>query len=163
MAKWTNQVKLAWLKGVEVVGTSASNLASNAKHRVAEINLETRRREILTEFSLLAFDMWQKGEKMPEPLDAMLKELSELDERLSVLRAQKYAAVEQGEEAKNDGTNDEDTPVEAEPRFEEAVLNDEPVDLEATLRVDQSLPEHDVFPSQTDGETGEEGWQSPQE
>lgn len=94
MAKWVNQLKLAWLKGMEVLGTSASNLASNAKHKVAEINLETRRREILTEFSIKAFDLWQKGETLPEPLSAMLQELSEVDERLSVLKAQKYAPVE---------------------------------------------------------------------
>lgn len=94
MAKWTKQLKLAWLKGMEVLGTSASNLASNAKHKVAEINLETRRREILTEFSIQAFDLWQKGETLPGSLSAMLQELSEVDERLSVLKAQKYAPVE---------------------------------------------------------------------
>lgn len=94
MAKMINQVKLALLKGMEAVGTSASNMASSAKHRVAEINLETRRREILTEFSLSAFALWQKGEQLPEPLNGMLQELSELDDRLSVLRAQRYAPVE---------------------------------------------------------------------
>ncbi len=91
--KWTNQVKLAWLKAMEVLGTSASNLASNAKHKVTEINLETRRREILTDFSMKALDLWQQGERLPEPLETMLKELSEVDERLSVLRAEKYASV----------------------------------------------------------------------
>ena len=91
--KWMNRLKLTWLKGMEMLGTAASNLVNNAKHKVAEINLETRRREISTEVSMLAFDMWQKGEKLPEPLEALLRELSDLDERLSVLRAQKYAHV----------------------------------------------------------------------
>ena len=93
MARFINKVKLAWLKGVEVIGTSASNLASSAKFKLAEINLETRRREVMAEFTQKAYDLWQKGTQLPEPLSAMLQEASELDERLSLLRAQRYAAV----------------------------------------------------------------------
>lgn len=91
--KLGNRVKLAWLKSMEVLGTSASNLADNAKTKVAELNYESRRREILTEFSLKAFELWQKGVALPEPLSDMCQELSELDEKLSVLRAQKYAKL----------------------------------------------------------------------
>ncbi|MEA5016743.1 MAG: hypothetical protein VB099_19500 [Candidatus Limiplasma sp.] len=94
MAKFMNKVKLAWLKGVEVVGTSASNLASNAKFKVAEINLETRRREVMAEFTQKAYELWQNGTALPEPLNGMLQEACDLDERLSVLRAQRYAAVD---------------------------------------------------------------------
>lgn len=94
MAGLANKVKLTVLKGMEVVGQSASNLASNAQHKLQELNLETQRREILSDFPLRAYDLWQKGEALPEPLDKMLKELSELDERLGVLRAQRYAKVE---------------------------------------------------------------------
>lgn len=94
MAGLGNKLKLTVLKGMEVVGQSASNLASNAQHKLQELNLETQRREILSDFPLRAYDLWQKGETLPEPLDKMLKELSELDERLGVLRAQRYAKVE---------------------------------------------------------------------
>lgn len=100
-----NRMKLAWLKSMEKLGTAASNLASNAKFKAQEIKYETRRREILTEFSMNAFDLWQKGEKLPEPLDAMLRELSELNEKLSALRALKYAAVEQSVEAEGEATD----------------------------------------------------------
>ncbi len=102
MTRFVNRVKLAWLRGVEVVATSASNLASNAKFKVAEINLETRRREIMSEFTQKAYDLWQNGIMLPEPLNGMLQEASDLDERLSVLRAQRYAAVEsEGEKPKH--------------------------------------------------------------
>jgi hypothetical protein len=86
------RLKLIWLRAMEALGTSASNMASNAKFKVQEINLESRRREILTEFSTTAFDLWQKGQSLPTPLDTMLKELCDVDEKLSVVRAQKYAA-----------------------------------------------------------------------
>ncbi len=93
MAKFGTRVRLAWLRAMEALGTSASNLASNAKFRVAELNMESRRREILTEFNLKAYELWQKGEKLPPALDDMFVELSDLDGKLSDLRAQKYAAV----------------------------------------------------------------------
>lgn len=92
-SSFSSKVKITLLKGMEAIGTSASNLASNAKLKVNEINLQTRRREILTDFSLQAFEMWQKGVQLPEPLSEMLKELSDIEDRLSVLRAQKYAKV----------------------------------------------------------------------
>ncbi|HNX62549.1 MAG TPA: hypothetical protein PKN45_07900 [Candidatus Limiplasma sp.] len=95
MAKdpFSSKIRLTLLKGMEAIGTSASNLASNAKLKASEINLENRRREILTNFSLRAFEMWQKGVSLPEPLNEMLVELCDIDDRLSVLRAQKYARV----------------------------------------------------------------------
>jgi hypothetical protein len=88
-----SRLRLTLLKWMEYIGTSASNMASNAKLKANEINLENRRREILTNFSLRAFELWQKGEKLPEQLSEMLVELSDTEERLSVLRAQKYAKV----------------------------------------------------------------------
>lgn len=94
---FSSKLKITLLKGMEAIGTSASNLAKNAKLKVNEINLETRRREILTDFSLQAFELWQKGVQLPGPLSEMLTELSEIEDRLSVLRAQKYAQVASSE------------------------------------------------------------------
>ncbi len=88
-----NKVRLVFLKGMEALGAAASNLASNAKLKAMEINLENRRREILTNFSLRAFELWQKGEQLPGSLSEMLTELSDIEDRLSLLRAQKYAKV----------------------------------------------------------------------
>jgi len=89
----SNRIRLTLLKGMEAVGTTASNMASNAKLRANEINLENKRREILSNFNLRAFELWQKGETLPQPLADMLVELSDIDGRLNVLRAQKYAKV----------------------------------------------------------------------
>ena len=124
----SSRVKLAWLKGMEAIGTSASNLASNAKQKVTEMNLETRRREILTDVSLKAFEMWQKGETLPEPLSGMLQELSEVDERLSVLRAQKYDAAL---EAQHEPSQEEpDEASEAASESTEEAVTDETVEEE---------------------------------
>lgn len=93
MSRFTRKVRIAILRSMEALGTSAANLASSAKLRVNELTLETRRREILTDFSLQAFELWQKGVELPAPLGDMLTELSDIESRLSVLRAQKYAKV----------------------------------------------------------------------
>lgn len=103
MSKLSHKLRITMLRGMEALGTSAANLASNAKLRVNELNLETRRREILTDFSLQAFELWQKGVQLPEPLADMLKELCDIESRLNVLRAQKYAKVASEGGAKPDG------------------------------------------------------------
>ncbi len=90
---YSRKLKIAVLNLMQAMGSAASHLASNAKLRVAEINLESRRHELLTEFSLQAFEMWHNGVKLPEDLSAMFTEISEIDDRLSLLRAQKYAKV----------------------------------------------------------------------
>lgn len=116
MAKdpFSSKIRLTLLKGMEAIGTSASNLASNAKLKASEINLENRRREILTNFSLRAFEMWQKGVSLPEPLNEMLVELCDIDDRLSVLRAQKYARVATPDTSSQDDPATPDTSVESE-------------------------------------------------
>ena len=143
MARFSTRVKKALLRAVEVVGTSASNLADNAKLRVAEINLETRRREILNDFCLRAYDLWQKGTELPEPLDGMLKELSELDEKLSVLRAQKYAKVEDGKHAATDA-EPEDAPADAATACDDVKALDDGTIGEATDEVAATEPATDA-------------------
>lgn len=133
-----NRMKLAWLKGMEKLGTAASNLASNAKFKAQEIKYETRRREILTEFSMNAFDLWQKGEKLPEPLDAMLRELSELNEKLSALRALKYAAVEQSVETEGEATEAQDLCTEVAEEEKEAVQEAKEAVQEAEAAVQEA-------------------------
>ena len=103
MSKLSHKLRITVLRGMEALGTSAANLASNAKLRVNELNLETRRREILTDFSLQAFELWQKGVQLPEPLSDMLRELCDIESRLNVLRAQKYAKVTGDAGAKQGG------------------------------------------------------------
>ena len=95
MAQFGNKVKLAVLKGMEAIGQGASNLASNAQQRLQELNLDNQRRELLNAFPLKAYELWQKGESLPQPLEEMLKELKDVDERLNLIRAQRFAKLEE--------------------------------------------------------------------
>lgn len=123
MAGLGNKLKRTVLKSMEAVGQSASNLATNAQQKLQELNLETQRREILSAFPLQAYDLWQKGEKLPEALEKKLQELSDLDERLGVLRAQRYAQVEEAEKAVEKETSETES-AEAD---EESQAQTEPV------------------------------------
>ena len=95
MAQFGNKVKLTVLKGMEAIGQGASNLASNAQQRLQELNLDNQRRELLNAFPLKAYELWQKGESLPQPLEEMLKELKDVDERLNLICAQRFAKLEE--------------------------------------------------------------------
>lgn len=102
MAEIRKSLKGIWLKSMEAISNTASNIASNTKYKVDEMNIVNRRREILSDFGAQAYELWQKGEKFPEKLDALLKELSELDEALNAIRIEKLAGVKTEEEQDED-------------------------------------------------------------
>lgn len=110
MAEIGKSLKGIWLKSMEAISNTASNIASNTKYKVDEMNLVNRRREILSNFSAQCYEMWQKGQSFPEPLEAQLKELSQLDEALNAIRVEKVAGVKSEEPA------DQVQPAEDEPQ-----------------------------------------------
>lgn len=94
MADILTGLKKTWLKGMEVVGNAASNVATNTKQKVNEMNLESKRREILSDFGHLAYELWQKGTVLPKELSDQLEQLSRIDEELNALHAQRFKDVE---------------------------------------------------------------------
>ncbi|NLO86648.1 MAG: hypothetical protein GX096_14665 [Clostridiales bacterium] len=143
MASIVNGFKTAVLKGMEAVGKGASNMASNAQQKLSEINLESRRREILSEFPMRAFDLWQKGEVLPESLSAMLQEISDLDEHLNVIRAQRYAKVEshstQSSEAENASNENAEAPESDDIVMDEDTASDDTAVFPAENQQDAPL------------------------
>lgn len=97
MSAWNQNVKTLLLKGLERVSHTASSLADNAHQKLDELNLETRRSELLHEIPVQALELWQNGVELPEELSTLLSELNELDQQLTVMRAQRYARVEEEE------------------------------------------------------------------
>lgn len=88
MANLGNNVKTAFLKGLEALGKTASCLTDAAQQKLSEINLETRRREVLSEIPKCVMQLWQDGVEMPEPLTELLTELTGLEEQLTAMRPQ---------------------------------------------------------------------------
>lgn len=88
MANLSSNVKTAFLKGLQALGKTASNLTDAAQQKLSEMNLDTRRREVLAEIPKCVMQLWKNGVEMPEPLNALLQELTELEEKLAALRPQ---------------------------------------------------------------------------
>lgn len=95
MADLASSFKSAWVKGMEALGNTASTIANTTKFKVSELNIENEKREILNGLGALAYDLWKKGEKFPEALEAKLKALAALDMQLETMHAERRAA--QGE------------------------------------------------------------------
>ncbi|MBQ9251813.1 MAG: hypothetical protein IJ188_04170 [Clostridia bacterium] len=93
MADLGSSIKGIWLKGMEAIGNTASNIATNTKSKVDEMNLVNRRAEILKDFGNQAYALWLKGEHFPEELANQLQELQKLDDQLNDLRAERLAGV----------------------------------------------------------------------
>ena len=95
MANLGNNVKTAFLKGLEALGKTASSLSDAAQQKLSEMNLDTRRRELLAEIPKCVMQLWKDGVEMPEPLTALLNELTELEEKLAALRPQPEGRAEE--------------------------------------------------------------------
>ena len=97
MADFFATLKKTWMKSMEAVSNTASNIAENTKQKVNLMNLENRRKEILEDFGMIAYELWQKGEVFPDALDKQLKELSLVDAELAEFKAQNAPAEEPAE------------------------------------------------------------------
>ena len=94
MAEFGKGLKGILIKGMEVVGNTANNIANNTKYKLDEMTIINRRREILSDFGAKAYEIWQKGVTFPDVLEDDLQELCELDIRLNELRMAKLSNVE---------------------------------------------------------------------
>ncbi len=117
MAILGNNVKTAFLKGLEALGKTASSLSDAAQQKLSEMNLDTRRREILSEIPKCVMQLWKDGVELPEPLTALLGELTELEEKLAAMRPQPEAKAE---EAQSEETAEEETAESDDEPAEEA-------------------------------------------
>lgn len=113
MANLGNNVKTAFLKGLEALGKTASSLTDAAQQKLSEMNLETRRRELMTEIPKCVMQLWKDGVELPEALNGLLSELADLEAKIAVIHPQpEPKAEEPAEEAEE--------PAEEEPAEEPA-------------------------------------------
>lgn len=124
MADLGQGLKSVLLKGMEAIGKTASNIASNTKYKVDEMNLVNRRREILSDFGARAYEIWLKQEEhFPQELESLLQELAKVDDQLNAMRAERVTGVKDDTEAAADATEEteaaEEAPVKETPAEEE--------------------------------------------
>lgn len=119
MAILGNNLKTAFLKGMEAIGKGAANLTSSAQQKLSEINLDNRRGEILKEIPQCALKLWKDGVSLPEELNALLAELDKLNEQLAAMRAKPEPAAP-AQEPQEAPETVEDAVDAVEDSFEEA-------------------------------------------
>lgn len=144
MADIGKSFKNAWLRGMEAISNTASNIASNTKYKVDEMNIVNRRREILSDFGARAYELWQKGETFPEPLQELLTELSTLDEQLNAIRTEKLAGVKTEEPAQEGA---EEAHASGEAAAEAAEAAEEPAEAPLEDETFAEAPVHQEEPS----------------
>lgn len=139
MADIRENVKNAWMKGMELIGNTASSIANTTKYKVDEMNLVNRRREILNDFGAQAYSLWQKGASFPAELEEQLNELKKLDEQLNDLRAERVSGIDTSAPA-------EKTPAEEKiPTIEIAEEEEAPTDSAEDISVEApEAPEPDL-------------------
>lgn len=91
MANFTEKVKSVWFKCVESVGQGAANLADNAKQKLSEISMESRRKEIVSQLPAKLMQLWKDGVELPEELTSLLSEQSSLEEALAAAKEARLA------------------------------------------------------------------------
>ena len=105
----------------------------------------------LTDLSLQAFELWQRGAQLPEPLATMLAELSDVESRLSVLRAQKFAKL-----------NTERIAADDSPQAEPDGALPAAADGEAAMAADgEAAPDSEATDASADAETAAEDTPRP--
>ena len=151
MADFRKQIKQMWIKGMETVGNTASNIANNTKYKVDEMNLQNRRRDLFSNIGPQAYILWQKGEKFPEEICKMLMEIQKLDEQLNDMRAERYAGKEKNEPAAEDTAADaedagttaeaskEEQPEPAAPASQQTETADPPVQVFSETTIHQTI------------------------
>lgn len=119
-------------KGIEVIGNKASDLASNAKQKVGEYNLANEKKDLFSAIGSKIYDNYLNGDTVPEGLEEELTRISEIDQELEAIRAEKEKA---GESAESDA---------GEPgervQTEEEVSAEEPAAAEYAAKDDSDVP-----------------------
>lgn len=146
MAEVGKTLREAWIKGMESISAAANGLASNTRYKVEEMNLQSRRKELLNGFGQTAYGLWKQGEAFPEEAEKILREIGEVDQALEALEAERQerakaaeAASEQPAEEPAEESAEEpaaEEPTAAESAETEAVeaepVEVEPVEVEYT-------------------------------
>lgn len=109
MADIKQKLRKTWMKGMETIGTTASGIASNARYKVDEMNLLSRRREVLAEMAAAVLELHKQNVSFPEQIETMLQEIDAIDDTVRTMRADYInsvtpAGMKVEQEAENDET-----------------------------------------------------------
>ena len=120
-------------KGIEAIGSKASDLASNAKQKVGEYNLTNQKNDLFSAIGRKVYELSLSGAAVPEGLEDELKQIAEIDSELEKIREEKKsegASEDSGEDAGDAGKR----------TTEEETFSAEPTAAEYAAKSDTDVP-----------------------
>ena len=141
MSEIGENLKNLVLKGIEVIGIKANDIASGAKQKVGEFNLANEQKELFSAIGRKVFEMFRQGADLPGELAEELKKAAEIEEEIIRIRAEKEA-----------GENAAETPSYAETPEDEKTTPEMPDAAEYAARDDGDIPVIEVEEPEKDDE-----------
>lgn len=100
MADIGKSVREFLLQSVKAVNSAANSVASTTRYKVDELNLQNRRKELLSAASDLAYTLWKNGEALPESLASILEKVASVDADLASMRETRKQEAEKAKAEK---------------------------------------------------------------
>ena len=97
MSEIGENLKNLVLKGMEVIGTKANDIASSAKQKVGEFSLANEQKELFSAIGSKVFELFKQGAALPDELTEELKKAEEIEKELDRMRAEKETDEDPGE------------------------------------------------------------------
>lgn len=86
MSETVQNIKNIVLKGIEAIGSKASDLASSTRQKMDIMNLESRKKELISTIGEKVMDLSLQGTLFPNEIEDLLNEITGIDEKISSLR-----------------------------------------------------------------------------
>ena len=144
MSEIGENLKNLVLKGIEVIGTKANDIASSAKQKVGEFNLANEQKDLFSNIGSKVYELFKQGADLPAELTEELKKAAEIEEKLEGIRAEKETDTDCTEiPSYAEATSDAAAPeVPAVAEYAAKDDGDIPViEVEEPEKEDESMPE----------------------
>ncbi len=157
MAEVGKALREAWIKSMESISAAANGLASNTRYKVEEMNLQSRRRELLSGFGQTAYALWKQGEVFPEEAEKILREIGEVDQALENMEAERQERAKAAEATSEQPAEEPAASVPADNESADAeAVEAEPVEVEYAASDDESNKAAEADEDVADGSVKEE-------
>lgn len=91
MSEIGQNLKNIVLKGIDLIGSKASDLASNAKQKVDLLSLTGQKNDLLAEIGKKVLGMSREGMAFPDEIQSLIQEVLKIDEELDSINAARKA------------------------------------------------------------------------
>ena len=110
MSEIGENLKNIVMKGIEVIGNKAGNIASTARQKVGEFNLANDQKELFSLIGSKVLELSKQGVEFPEELKEDLKRAAEMGAELDRIRSEKVDSGKTADEKSEDMPEYRETP-----------------------------------------------------